>query len=69
MTTISISKSLYDQFCKETVEDGRRFGQRFFEFVKADKVTGENRYWFDKLYVADDESAKKMIAQVLDHSN
>lgn len=48
--------------------NGRRFGQAFHDFLELEKVTS-NKEWNDRLYSADDDTAKVMVKSVLDIHN
>ena len=50
--------------------NGLRWGQEFYGFMELHKLTSPAaKAWCDKLYNADDETAKKMVASVTDHAN
>ena len=46
-----------------------RLGQSFFNFMDLHKITSRNKTWCDILYVTDNETAKFMIEERLDHNN
>lgn len=43
-----------------------RYGQAFHQYFKLDRVTGEDKIWCDRLYQADDETARRMINEQTD---
>ena len=45
-----------------------RWGQAFYNHFKLEKVTGQDKYFCDKLYNADEATAKAMVASRTDHS-
>lgn len=45
-----------------------RWGQAFHHHFKLEKVTGQDKYFCDKLYNADEATAKAMVASRTDHS-
>lgn len=47
---------------------GQRYGQGFFDFMKLDKCV-QDRDFCSKLYNADDDEARKMIAERTDHNS
>jgi hypothetical protein len=76
--TLSISKSEIDQFYRiyqsgkgAFIQDFKykdlRMGQAFHQHFKLEKITGDDKFWCDKLYEADGDKAKKMIEQITDY--
>lgn len=50
--------------------NGMRWGQAFYGHMELHKLTSPTtKAWCDKLYNADDETAKKMVESVTDHAN
>lgn len=47
----------------------KRYGQDFYDHFKLHKITGSNKAFCDKLYNANDEIAKAMIASRTDKNN
>ena len=45
-----------------------RWGQAFHQYFKLEKVTGQDKYFCDKLYNADEATAKAMVASRTDHT-
>lgn len=46
-----------------------RYGQAFHQFMKLEKVTGQDKSFCDRLYQADEEKAKAMIASRTDYNS
>lgn len=61
------SKSLVDGFKHHN--KALRYGQAFHQYAKLEKVVGSEKVFCDRLYVADDKTAKQMIASRLDPNN
>lgn len=63
---ITFSKTEVDKFFHKNKH--LRYGQEFYHYFKLEKITGEDKPFCDKLYVAEDNDAKSMIASRIDHS-
>jgi hypothetical protein len=46
-----------------------RYGQAFHQYMRLDKITGLDKAFCDRLYQADGEKAKAMIASRTDKEN
>lgn len=46
-----------------------RYGQAFHQFMKLEKVTGQDKDFCDRLYQANEDKAKAMIASRTDHNS
>lgn len=65
---ITFSKSEVDRFVHRNKM--LRYGQAFHCQFKLDKVTNpQDKEFCDRLWAADDDKAKAMIASRIDHSN
>jgi len=62
------SKSEVQTFFQQDRENGQRLGQRFYTYFKLDRINRDNQIWCDKLYEADGDLAKKMIAERTDQT-
>lgn len=66
--TLTIPVSRYKRFVKKN--EFMRFGQEFYNYMDLHKIVSEpNKSFCDKLYVADDAKAHKMIQSILDHNS
>lgn len=63
---LTFSKSQVDSF--RNTNPHLRWGQAFHQHFKLERCT-QDREFCDKLYQADDETAKKMVEARLDRSN
>ena len=63
---LMFSKSEVDRFRHNN--KALRWGQAFYNHFKLEKVTGQDKYFCDKLYNADETTAKAMVASRTDHS-
>lgn len=64
---LMFSKSLVDGFKHRNKT--LRYGQALHQYAKLEKVTGQDKNFCDRLYEADEEKAKSMIASRLDRNN
>lgn len=66
--TLTVSLSQYKRFRKQNPY--MRLGQEFYNFMNFHKIVAEpNKSFCDKLYVADDAKATKMIQSIIDYNN
>lgn len=66
--TLSIPATRVEAFRKPL--NAMRWGQAFYGYMDFHKVTHPaNKAWCDRLYQADDATAKKMVESVTDHAN
>ena len=68
MASFTIPKSTVDEFYRNRVEDGRRLGQQFYDYIEANKML-QDEHWLDRLYCADGAYAQNLIRQVTDFDN
>lgn len=68
MASFTIPKSTVDEFYRNRVEDGRRLGQQFYDYIEANKMT-QDEHWLARLYCADGAHARNLIRQVTDFDN
>jgi hypothetical protein len=67
---LTIPVSRFQAFCKDFVEsnNGRRWGQAFYDYMQAHKCQ-QDKWWWDRLYNADNAFARSMVKAMLDHNN
>lgn len=64
---LTFPKSAVDGFVHRN--KSLRWGQAFHQHMKLHKVTGQDKPFCDKLYNADDATAKAMVASRTDKNN
>ena len=67
---LTIPKSRYTEFSAYYKLHGgsRRWGQAFCDYMESQKCT-QDRSWWDRLYYAEDDYAKAMVKERLDHDH